>query len=134
MKKIITDFSKYSFIGIIISVMNIFFTWLLIDIVGLETVLATILVLIVLHIIKFYFYRTSNLFDRQLLGHIQFTIYSTIVAFSFILHIVLIWFLIDIMYIPTIVSVTAVVFGLFILRFILFKITHLIGEEEKALG
>jgi hypothetical protein len=115
--------------------MNVIFTWLLIDIVGIATIIATTLVLAVLHIIKFYFYRASNLFDRQLLGHVQFTIYSIIMVISFVLHITLVWFLIDIMSISTIISVTAVVVGLFILRFGLFKATHLIGtEDNKAVG
>ena len=135
MKKIITDFSKYAFVGIIISIMNVVFTWLLIDIVGLATIIATTSVLAVLHIIKFYFYKISNLFDRQLLGNVQFTIYSIIAVFSFVLHITLIWFLIDIMNIPTIISVTTVIVGLFIIRFVLFKVTHLIEKEEnKAVG
>ena len=131
MNKLITDFSKYTLIGIIISIMNILFTWLLIDIIGLDTIIATTSVLMVLHILKFYSYRMSNLFDRQIMGQTQFTIYTTIVIFSSILHVLLVWFFIDIIHIPTFISVTTVVIGLFLMRFVLFKASHLIEEDGK---
>jgi uncharacterized membrane protein YwzB len=131
MRKIIKDFSKYSIIGIIISILNIVLTWFLIDIIRIETFLATTLVVIAMHILKYFSYRTSKLFDSKTIGSRQFIIYSVIVVFSSILHILLIWFMVDGLHLSTIISVTTVVVGLFIMRFILFRSTRLIEKDTQ---
>jgi putative flippase GtrA len=129
--KIRTDFFKYTVIGGIVTLMNIFFTWLLIDIIKINTVIATTSVIMFLHAVKFYSYRISNFFGRRQMGHIQFIIYTAVVVFCSILNIVFVWFLVDILHISTIISVTSVVVGLFLLRFMLFKFSHLIDKERK---
>jgi hypothetical protein len=131
MKKIMTDFSKYTLIGVIISINIIFFTWLLIDIIRIHTFIATTSVVVVFHVIKFHLYRGSNLFDREMMGKTQFVLYTIIVVFSSTLHILLVWFLVDEAHLPTLFSVTAVIAGLFVMRFILFKYFHLIGNNLK---
>ncbi|UCE37881.1 MAG: hypothetical protein JSW00_01155 [Thermoplasmata archaeon] len=131
MKKIITDFSKYTLIGVIISIMIIFFTWLLIDIIHIHTFIATASVVVVFHVIKFLLYRGSNLFDREMMGRTQFILYTIIVVFSSILHILLVWYLVDMAHLPTLFSVTVVIAGLFVMRFVLFKSLHLIGNNLK---
>ena len=127
--KLVADFLKYLRIGTIVTLMNIFFTWFLIDIARLNTIIATTSVVMSLHIVKFYSYRASNLFGRQQVGHIQFMIYTAIIVFCSILNIVLVWFLVDIIHLATVIGVTSVVVGLFLLRFILFKITRLVGKD-----
>lgn len=127
--KLVADFFKYTLIGTIVTLMNIFFTWFLIDIIDVNTVIATTSVVACLHIVKFYSYRISRLFGRRQMGHIQFMAYTAVVVFCSILNIVLVWFLIDILHIGTVISVTAVVVGLFALKFILFKVTHLIEGD-----
>ena len=129
--KIRTDFFKYTIIGGIVTLMNIFFTWLLIDIIKINTVIATTSVIMSLHVVKFYSYRISNFFGRRQMGHIQFIIYTVVVVFCSILNIVFVWFLVDIHHISTVISVTSVVVGLFLLRFMLFKVSHLIDKEQK---
>jgi len=128
--KLLADFFKYTLIGAIVTLMNIFFTWFLIDIVEINTVVATTAVVASLHIVKFYSYKVSKLFGRRQMGHVQFIIYTGIIAFCSILNIVLVWFLVDIIHIATVISITAVVIGLFLLRFILFKATRLMEGNE----
>jgi hypothetical protein len=137
MKKIVTDFSKYTLVGIIISLNIIFFTWLLIDIIHIHTFIATTSVVVVFHVIKFQLYRGSRLFDREMMGKTQFLIYTAIVIFSSTLHILFVWILVDWVHLSTLFSVTVVIAGLFVMRFILFNIFHLIGnnlaEKEESL-
>lgn len=130
MRKIIKDFSKYTLIGIIITALNIFLTWFLIDIIDMDTFLATTFVVVLMHVLKYISYKTSRLFDGKMIGSNQFFFYSIIVIFSSTLHILLIWFMVDGLHIPTLISVTSVTGGLFIMRFILFKKTRLIEKEE----
>jgi hypothetical protein len=130
MRKIIKDFSKYTFIGIIISMLVIFFTWLLIDIFQFDTLISTASIVVTFHILKFILYRWIKLFEKQKREHFQFTVYTAIVIFSSLLQIILVWILIDIFHVPTLLSVTTIIAGLFIIRFILFKIFHLIGNNK----
>jgi hypothetical protein len=131
MRKIIRDFSKYTFIGIIITGLNILLTWFLIDILDVDTVLATTFVVVLMHVLKYFSYKMGRLFDSKMIGSKQFAIYSVIVIFSSTLHILLIWFMVDGLHIHTLISVTSVTVGLFIMRFILFKMTKMIEKEEK---
>ena len=128
-KKLVMDFSKYFVIGIIVTMMGIFLTWFLIDIFVINTIIARFSVLASLHFVKFFSYRITKLFSRKKLGHIQFIIYTVIVGFCYLLDIFLVWLLIDVLHIKTLISVTLVIGGLFLLRFILFKATRLIEKD-----
>jgi len=128
-KKLVMDFSKYTFIGVIVTILGIFLTWFLIDIFVINTIIARFSVLASLHFVKFFSYRIAKLFSRRKLGHIQFIIYTVTVGFCYLLDIFLVWLLIDIFHIKTVISVTLVIGGLFLLRFILFKATHLIEKD-----
>jgi len=128
-KKLVMDFSKYFAIGIIVTIMGIFLTWFLIDIFVINTIIARFSVLASLHFVKFFSYRITKLFSRKKLGHIQFIIYTVIVGFCYLLDIFLVWLLIEVLHIKTLISVTLVTGGLFLLRFILFKATRLIEED-----
>ena len=130
MKKLVTDFSKYAIVGIIVTTITISLTWFLIDIANINTVLATSFVVIIAHLIKFYSYRKINLFEKQQILHLQFTVFTVLVVFFSVLHIGLVWLLIDVLYISTFIGVAAVTVGLFFARFISFKFTRLIKDEK----
>lgn len=119
-KKLSVEFTKYSLIGFLITLVNIFLMWLFIDILKIYTLLASSIVVIELNIVKFMAYWKIKLI------HKQFIKYTTIQAGSGLLNVIGIWFLIDILHQPTVFSSIFVVGILFVLRFVLFKVTKLI--------
>lgn len=131
MKKIVVDFSRYSVVGIVISVLVVLFTWLFIDVIGINTIVATSIIVVIFHVIKFILYRKVSLFVGEEAMPRQFIIYTAVVILSSFMHIVLIWFFIDIIRIPTLVSAAVVVAGLFVFRFFLFNYTHLLDNDES---
>ncbi|MAG38835.1 hypothetical protein CMO90_01995 [Candidatus Woesearchaeota archaeon] len=120
LKKNSINFSKYTFIGLIVSLLNIFFVWLLIDILKIETLMATSLVVMSVFFLKFYLYILIKLIKKQFFKYVAIQIISAL------LNIVLTWFLIDILLIRTVIAVILVVGSLFLARFSLFKVTRLI--------
>jgi len=113
------DFSKYTIIGILVTAGNIFLMWLFIDIFKISTLIASSLVVIGLHIVKFISYHMVNLIKKQF---IKFTIIQ--LTFG-LFNIIGVWFMIDILKLPTVFSSTVIIGLLFILRFLTFKITKL---------
>gem|GEM_PF-2165285 len=121
-KKHTVDFSKYTTIGIIVTIANIFLMWLFIDILGISTITSSTVVVLGLHIVKFISYQQVNLIKKQFL---KFTVIQVIFG---LLNIIGVWFMIDILGQPTVFSSTIVVGFLFILRFFAFKITGLVVD------
>ncbi len=121
-KKLTKEFSKYSIVGFLVTIVNVSMMWLFIDIFKIYTLLASSVVVVFLHVVKYVAYKKFRLIQRQ------FIKYTTIQVGSGLLNIIGVWFLIDILHQPTVFSSTFVVSILFILRFILFKMTKLIIE------
>ena len=119
MKRLTIDFTKYSVVGLLVTLVSVFFMWLFIDILGIYTLLASSIVVVGVYFMKFMAYNKVNLI------HKQFVKYTAIQSASGLLNIIGVWFLIDILNLPTVFSSLFVVCCLFVLRFILFKITKL---------
>jgi hypothetical protein len=115
----VIDFSKYTIIGILVTFGNILLMWFFIDILRIPTLIASTFVVIGLHVVKFISYRVVNFIKGQF---IKFTAIQIIFGF---LNIMGVWFMIDILKLPTVFSSAFVVGVLFILRFLVFKITGL---------
>ena len=115
-------FYKYTLIGATASLLNIVFVWLLIDILNWKTIIASTIVVGLIFILKFYLYVIFSLIKKQ------FIKYALIQIISAILNIFFTWLFIEILLIPTIIATTLVVGGLFIGRFIMFKVSKLIRE------
>jgi len=122
LKRLSVNFSKFTFVGIIVSLMNIFFVWLLIDILEFKTIISTTIVVGVIFLLKFYSYSLIGLIKKQ------FFKYSFIQILSAILNVTFTWILIDLIQVPTIIATSVVVVGLFFGRFLLFKITKLLVD------
>ncbi|MFH1770972.1 MAG: GtrA family protein [archaeon] len=122
LKTNIIHFSKYTLIGGIASLINILLVWLFVDIVKLQSFLGISLAVFLVFLLKFYFYIIIKLIKKQFLK------YTFIQIISAILNIVLTWILIELFGMNTIIATTGVVAVLFLLRFILFKITNLISD------
>ncbi len=119
MKRLAIDFTKYTVIGLFVTFTSVFFMWLFIDIFGIHTPLASSFLVVVLFFMKFMAYNKVNLI------HKQFIKYTVIQGGSGLLYIIGTWILIDIMKLSTVFSSTLAVCCLFLLRFILFKLTKL---------
>jgi uncharacterized membrane protein (GlpM family) len=119
LKRHTVDFSKYTIIGFLVTIGNIFLMWLFIDMLRVPTLVASTIVVIGLHIVKFVSYQKVNLIKRQF---VKFTIIQVVFG---LLNIIGVWFMIDIFKQPTIFSSSFIVGLLFILRFLTFKITKL---------
>jgi putative flippase GtrA len=121
-KKLSIDFIKYSIVGFFVTIISIFLKWLFIDIFAIATPIASGIVVVSSHILKFISYHKVNLIRKQ------FVKYTTIQFGSGLLNIIGDWFLIDILKLPTVLSLVIVVSVLYVLRFVVFKITKLTIE------
>ena len=121
--KIYKDFSKFLIVGMLATFANIFLMWLFIDIFNIPSFIGAAIVVAGIFFGKFYTYVLINLIHKHFLK------YATINLSIGLLNIVFVWFLIDMMGVPTAISSAAVVYSLFILRFGAFKITKLIKQE-----
>jgi putative flippase GtrA len=120
--KLTKDFTKYSLVGFLITVISIFLKWLFIDILKIATPVASSIVVISSHVMKFIAYKKVNLIRKQ------FIKYTVIQSGSGLLNIGGDWFFIDILKFPVLFSLVFVVSVLFVLRFVVFKITKLTVE------
>jgi len=121
------NFIKYLAVGIFITIFNIFFMWLLIDIVKMSTLFGSTIVVVTLFIVKFYGY---VLIDLMVHSFKNFFKYASINFISLILNIAGVWVLIEVFHISTPIASAIVVYSLFILRFIMFKKTGLIKSPS----
>jgi hypothetical protein len=109
------NFIKYSIIGAIFTFFNVFFNWLLIDILKLNSVLSSSIVVIVLFIGKYYTYLWTKFIQRNITG------YLIISASSIILNVFFIWFFVDIIGLSALISSSFVVTSLFIVRYFMLR-------------
>ena len=110
------QFSKYLMVGIIVTLLNILFMWLAIDILKFETKISAAIILIFLFFAKFYTYVTVNLIHKNFYKFMIINIISIILNWFFS------WILIDFIGISAAITSMMIVTTLFILRFIGFKI------------
>ena len=120
--KFTKDFTKYSLVGFFVTGISIFLKWLFMDVLEVATLAASSIVVVSSHILKFIAYKKVNLIRRQ------FVKYTAIQSGSGLLNIGGDWFLIDILQLPVLFSLVFVVSVLFVLRFVVFKITKLTVE------
>lgn len=116
------NFAKYLITGIIYTVLTIFLMWFIIDYIGIPTVVGASLVVVFVFFTKYYIYRAIRFMQK---GFLKYT--STVISFH-VANVVLMWLFVDILRIPTVISSSIVVVGLFILRFIVFYIIGLVKK------
>ena len=117
------NFSKYLVIGIIWTVIYIYIIGVVIDKIGIPTLLGSTISISLVFIGKFFTYVSVNLMNG---GFKNFTKYAYVDLVSIFLNIVLVTISIDFLNIPTRISATIVVIILFIGRFFVFRFIKLI--------
>jgi len=113
-KQISKGFEKFLFGGVIWTALGIFLAWFFIDYIGMYASVASIIIVIIGVILRFYLYVSMRLIKKEFLKFV-----SANLLFS-ALMIVLMTITIDVMKIPTLMASPAVIIGLFILKFIFF--------------
>jgi len=121
-KRYVKNFMKYLVSGLLFVVLNVFLMWLVIDYIKIPTFIGASLVVGFLFILKFYVYIIIKLINKN------FVKYTLINIFFSIITIILIWFFVDILNIPTVVSSVIVVFAIFVIKFFAFDITGLMKK------
>lgn len=118
------NFSIFTIIGAIQSLLQIFFLWLLIDILKYPSLLMTSVVISTLYLVKYYAYIKVGLMYNKFIKY-------NMVNFSlFLLNIVAIWILIDFFGLYASISSIIVISFLFILRFMVLNKFGLIKNES----
>ncbi len=116
------NFSKYLFIGILWTLLNIFLMWLSIDILKFPTVYAASAVVVVLFTGKFYIYRLVNLIENKFLKYTSATLVFNVASIFFM------WLLVDVAKLSALNSSAIITLGLFILRYLFYYKASLIIE------
>lgn len=119
------SFIKYLLVGIIWSLLNIAFMWLLIDKFKLPTIMGSTIVVLVLFITKFYAYSAIGFMEKNFLKYA-----STSIGFG-AANVFLMWLFVDVFYLSTVISSTAIAYGLFFLRFVVFDKVGLIKRKDE---
>ena len=118
--KVFFQFSKYSLVGIIATILNISLMWLLIDILNFNTKISAAIILLGLFFLKFYIYLVIDLMHNRL------DKFFYVNSISIFLNWLFMWIFVDFFGISAVISSSIIVISLFILRFIVFKIIKLI--------
>ncbi len=118
-KKYTREFSKFSIVGFFATFSNIFLLWLFIDVLRINTLLATSSIILGIFVMKFIAYNKIKLIRKQ------FVKYTVIQGSMRLLQIAGIWYCIEILKLPTVFSSVFVMGLIFLLTFVVFKITKL---------
>ena len=120
------NFGKYVFVGAVTSVLNIFLMWLLIDKMDLSTVIGSSIAVVIIFFFKFYSYVLIKMMKSKFITYTLIT-----VAFG-IINVAAMWLMVDKLHFTVIVSSTAIVIALFLIRFIAFDKLGLLVKQEKV--
>lgn len=120
------NFSKYLSIGVIATLLNIFFSWIFIDLVGMKALFSSTIIGIAIFCIKYYSFVKINLIQRKL------HIFMIITISSILLYIIFTTILIDLLSVKTLIAVPAIVVTLFFLRFFAFYWTKIIKTKQLS--
>ena len=114
------DFTKYLFVGILYTFINIFLMWLFIDVLRTGTVLGSVLAVSIIFITKYFAYIWVGFMVKGFLK------YSLVTGLMSIVNVALMWLFVDILKIPTVLSSTIIVYSMFIVRFVSFYAVGLV--------
>lgn len=119
-RKEFINFFKYMSIGVLVTLLNILFSWIFIEVIGMKAIISSTIIGVSIFFIKFNSYVKINLIQKK------FAIFMLITISSIMLYIFLTALFIDIFLFPTLVVIPLVVISLFLLRFFIFYWTKII--------
>lgn len=108
-----TNFQKYTIMGVIFSLLEVFFLWIFIDLLKKPTLAYTVIIVGVLTILKFYSYVSIGMMKNRIFR------YLIVLGVFYILDVVFIWMLVKIGFSAALSSaLMSMIF--FILRFLVY--------------
>ena len=122
----IQNFLKYLSVGIIVTLLNIFFSWIFIDVIGIRAIISSTIVGFSIFFIKYHSYTRINLIKKK------FHLFLCVNLSSVLLYILSTAIMIDMFKIPTLISIPFVVVSLFLLRFFAFYWIGIIKSEQHS--
>ncbi len=122
-KKVLKQFSIFTYIGLLWTVISVFLMWLLIDVTGMPGWLGSAVVTTFTLFGKFYHYIYVRLISKNILKFL-----GTNMTIS-ILTVFLISLFVDVFHFKAVYSSPIVIGFLFVLKFVIFKKIKLINEE-----
>ena len=115
-------FTKYLLVGIAVTILSIFFSWLFIDIIGIKALYTSSVLTVITFLFKYHSYTKINLIKEK------FIIFLVIEISSLILYVIAATVLIDILYFPTLFIIPMIIGTLFLLRFVALHWTKIIKK------
>lgn len=109
--KELQPFTKYLLVGIAVTILSIFFSWLFIDVIGLKAFWVLGVLAIAIFLFKYHSYTQINLI------HKKFIIFIIIEISSLVASVIIGGVFIDILSFPTLIIVPLSIGVLFLLRF-----------------
>ncbi len=119
------NFTKYSIIGVIWTLLNVTFMWMFIDALKFTALIGSTIVVVVLIIMKYFAYVLWHMIHGKFFKYL-----STVIVFN-IANVALMWLAVDIMSFPTIISSVIIVSSLFLLKFVTFNLVGLVKHHNE---
>ncbi len=118
------NFRKYAFIGVIFSLLEIFFLWIFIDMMKSPILITTVIVIGLSTLFKFYSYVLSGMMKHMIIR------YVFVLAIFYILNVSVVWTLINIGFSAAISSALAAI-ALFLLRFLIYDKFQMLKNKSS---
>lgn len=106
------NFQKYTFIGIIFSLLEIFFLWIFIDLLRKPTLAYSIIVIGVLTVLKFYSYVIVGMMKNRIFR------YMLVLGIFYVLNVIFVWLLVELIGFSAAFSSAVISMLFFIIRFL----------------
>jgi len=113
-KKYRINFQKYAIIGVIFSLLEIFFLWVFIDLMKKPTLAYSMMILGALTIMKFYSYVITGMMEHGILR------YMLVLGVFYVLNVAFLWMLVEIIGLSAAISSAFLAAAFFILRFLMY--------------
>lgn len=114
------NFSKYFSVGVFITILNILFSYIFIDVFEIRALYSSTIIAIFVVLIKYFSYVGIGLIRKK------FVIFILITISSAVSYVILATITIDFFKIPTLIAIPSVVLSLFLIRFFAFYWTGII--------
>ncbi|MBD3310702.1 hypothetical protein GF351_05795 [Candidatus Woesearchaeota archaeon] len=120
------NFLRYLAVGIVFTLLNIFCMWMVIDLLGISTVVGSALVVTVMFLGKYYAYVLLGLIYKK------FARYLAVGIIFPVANVFLMWFFVDMIGISTALGAAISVYLLFLLRFFAYDLVKLMKHKGMA--
>jgi putative flippase GtrA len=116
------DFIKYVIVGVLYTFINIFLTWLFIDILKTGTVPGAVLTSALIFVTKYFAYVAVGFMVKR------FPRYAVVTGLTSAAFVVLMWLLVDILGVPAVAASAVIVYAMFIVRFLSYYAAGLVKK------